>query len=131
MPDYRDMGAFAQTMPGTQGGRRPDSAMNGMQPISGYEVGQGGTQSGATDEGWPVTAERWVQGGLGAASLLPGAFKAMDVMQPAGWMSSALPQAIGMAPGVAAIHNAVEPNPQDVWAHKIDQYIRRKMRGLD
>lgn len=126
MGSSRNMPQPVAGYPGSQSGegmRRPD-AMFSQQYLDPVQPGMVGTPSGPVEESSSAELERMLQmiGGYGAGS----------VGGAVGFGLGSYPgAAVGMAPGLAASINADNPDIQNVWAHQIAQYLRRRARGLD
>ena len=88
-------------------------------------AGGQGTQSGPTQESDSEWFERRLQA-TGAFGLSIGG----GVAGLAAAGGNPIGGAIGTIPGYVTLENAGEHNPQDVWAHRAMQKIRRWNRGL-
>lgn len=84
------------------------------------QLGKTGTQSGRADEGSTATLERILQSLFGYGAGAGGTIASAEGLPVVG-----VP-VIGA--GAAAITNAKEYNPQDVWLH---QLLQEKRRGRD
>lgn len=110
---------------GTQSGevaRGPDG-LSLQEYVDPRQIGALGTQSGKADESFSAGVERNIQGVTSALAVPIGLG-----MSSSGNVALGIPMTTY---GAFGYQNAVNAEIQDVWAHKLMQYFRRKARGLE